>query len=43
VTEALVELLASRAGKSGIKRIDQAEAQLFETGAYLTPPVARGS
>ena len=43
VTEALVELLASRAGKSGIKRIDQAEAQLFETGAYLTPTVARWS
>ena len=42
VTEALVELLASRAGKSGIKRIDQAEAQLFESGAYLLPPVARG-
>ena len=43
VTEALVELLASRAGKPVIKRIDQAEAQLFESGAYLTPPAARGS
>lgn len=42
VTEALVELLASRAGKPVIKRIDQAEAQLFESGAYLMAPVARG-
>ncbi|MEJ8855332.1 MurR/RpiR family transcriptional regulator [Variovorax robiniae] len=35
VTEALVELLASRAGKTVVKRIDAAEAQLFQTGAYL--------
>lgn len=42
VTEALVELLASRAGKPVIKRIDQAEAQLFESGAYLVPPAVRG-
>jgi len=42
LTEALVELLASRAGKPGIRRIDQAEAQLFESGAYLVPPVMRG-
>jgi ribosomal protein S12 methylthiotransferase accessory factor YcaO len=42
VTEALVELLASRAGKPVIRRIDQAEAQLFESGAYLVAPVARG-
>lgn len=42
VTEALVELLASRAGKPVIRRIDQAEAQLFESGAYLMAPVARG-
>ncbi|WP_422087428.1 MurR/RpiR family transcriptional regulator [Variovorax sp.] len=42
LTEALVELLASRAGKPGIRRIDQAEAQLFESGAYLVPPVVRG-
>ena len=41
-TEALVELLASRAGKPVIRRIDQAEAQLFESGAYLMAPVARG-
>lgn len=42
VTEALVELLASRAGKAVVRRIDQAEAQLFESGAYLMPPPARG-
>ena len=35
VTEALVELLASRAGKSVVKRIDEAEAQLFRSGAYI--------
>ena len=35
LAEALVELLASRAGKAGIRRIDEAEAQLFESGAYL--------
>jgi len=42
LTEALVELLASRAGKPGIRRIDQAEAQLFESGSYLVPPAVRG-
>jgi DNA-binding MurR/RpiR family transcriptional regulator len=42
VTEALLELLASRAGKSVVKRIDQAEAQLFESGAYLRAPGRRG-
>jgi DNA-binding MurR/RpiR family transcriptional regulator len=42
LAEALVELLASRAGKAGIRRIDQAEAQLFESGAYLSPPGPRG-
>ena len=42
VTEALVEMLASRAGKPVIRRIDEAEAQLFESGAYLLPPVSRG-
>ncbi|HEX2012012.1 MAG TPA: MurR/RpiR family transcriptional regulator [Roseateles sp.] len=41
LTEALVELLASRAGKSVVKRIDQAEAQLFESGAYLPLPRER--
>jgi len=42
VTEALLELLASRAGKSVVKRIDQAEAQLFESGAYLRTVGRRG-
>jgi DNA-binding MurR/RpiR family transcriptional regulator len=42
VVEALVELLASRAGKGVVKRIDQAETQLFESGAYLQAPVRRG-
>lgn len=42
LVEALVELLASRAGKAVVKRIDQAEAQLFESGAYLQAPVRRG-
>lgn len=42
LVEALVELLASRAGKSVVRRIDEAEAQLFETGAYLQAPVRRG-
>lgn len=42
LSEALVELLASRAGKAGVKRIDQAEAQLFESGAYLPPTGGRG-
>jgi DNA-binding MurR/RpiR family transcriptional regulator len=41
VTEALLELLASRAGKSVVKRIDQAEAQLFKSGAYLQAPRKR--
>jgi DNA-binding MurR/RpiR family transcriptional regulator len=35
VTEALVEMLASRAGKSVIRRIGQTEESLFESGAYL--------
>jgi DNA-binding MurR/RpiR family transcriptional regulator len=35
LTEALLELLASRAGKSVVKRIDRAEARLFESGAYV--------
>ena len=43
VTEALVEMLASRAGKPVIRRIDEAEAQLFESGAYLQPPRLRGA
>jgi len=42
LTEALLELLASRAGKAVVKRIDRAEAQLFESGAYLMAPRLRG-
>ena len=42
VTEALLELLASRAGKPVVGRIDQAETQLFESGAYLMAPRLRG-
>ena len=42
LAEALLELLASRAGKSVVRRIDQAEAQLFESGAYLQAPGRRG-
>jgi DNA-binding MurR/RpiR family transcriptional regulator len=37
VVEAVLELLASRAGKTVVKRIDEAEARLFESGAYLQP------
>ena len=43
MTEALLELLASRAGRPVVKRINQAEAQLFESGAYLQAPRVRGS
>ena len=42
LAEALLELLASRAGKSVVKRIDQTEAQLFKSGAYLPPTGSRG-
>jgi DNA-binding MurR/RpiR family transcriptional regulator len=42
LAEALVELLASRAGKPGMRRIDEAEAQLFESGACLRPWSPRG-
>lgn len=34
LSEALLELLVSRAGKAGIARIEQAERRLFESGAY---------
>lgn len=37
VVEVLLELLASRAGKTVVKRIDEAEMLLFESGAYLRP------
>lgn len=42
LSEALVERLASRAGKAVVKRIDQAEAQLFESGAYLPAAGSKG-
>ena len=35
LSEALLEMLASRAGKSVVKAIDRAEARLHETGAYV--------
>ncbi|WP_077001927.1 MurR/RpiR family transcriptional regulator [Variovorax sp. KK3] len=41
VTEALVEMLASRAGQAVIQHIDEAEAQLHESGAYLQAPRPR--
>ena len=37
LVEALLELLASRAGKSIVKRMDDVEASLFASGAYLSP------
>ena len=41
--ESLLELLASQAGKSVVKRIENAEAQLFESGAYLEVVGKRGA
>lgn len=41
LVEALLELLVSQAGSSVVERIEQAENQLFETGAYLHQPVSR--
>lgn len=38
LAEALVELLASRAGKAVVRRVDEAERQLFDAGAYLPAP-----
>jgi hypothetical protein len=38
--DALVELPANRAGKAAVRRIDEAERQLFDAGAYR--PVPRG-
>ncbi|MES2612539.1 MAG: MurR/RpiR family transcriptional regulator [Pseudomonadota bacterium] len=37
LSETLLGLLVSRAGKPGVGRIESAEAQLFATGAYLPP------
>ncbi len=41
VAESLLELLASRTGKSGIQRIEDAEQQLVDSGAYLQNPKPR--
>jgi DNA-binding MurR/RpiR family transcriptional regulator len=43
VVESLVELLASRAGSGVVKKVNQVERQLFESGAYLQPPRVRRS
>jgi hypothetical protein len=37
----IAEPLASRAGKPVVKRIDQAQAQLYGSGTYLTASDAR--
>jgi len=42
LTESLLELLASRAGQSVVKRIESAEAHLHESGAYLERVPRRG-
>lgn len=41
VTEGLVEMLASRAGKAVVRRIDLSETDLFESGAYVQAPRLR--
>lgn len=41
LVEALLELLVSQAGEDVVARIDEAENQLFETGAYLQRPAER--
>lgn len=43
LAESLLELLASQAGNAVVKCIESAEAQLFESGAYLALPGRRGS
>jgi DNA-binding MurR/RpiR family transcriptional regulator len=42
VVEALLEILVAEAGGDSAQRIEQAEQQLFESGAYLQPPARRG-
>ena len=37
LTESLLEVLATEAGKPAVKRIERSEAQLSETGAYFRP------
>ncbi|WP_114972028.1 MurR/RpiR family transcriptional regulator [Rhodoferax ferrireducens] len=41
VTEALLELLVADAGEGIVKKIDQTEQSLFESGAYLQAPTRR--
>jgi DNA-binding MurR/RpiR family transcriptional regulator len=41
VAEALIEALLSLAGEGVVKKLTQAEMQLFESGAYLQPPARR--
>ncbi|TFY97642.1 MurR/RpiR family transcriptional regulator [Ramlibacter humi] len=43
LAESLLEMLASRAGKSGVRRIEDAEAELFSTGAYHSTGRSRGA
>ncbi|MBI3523564.1 MAG: MurR/RpiR family transcriptional regulator [Betaproteobacteria bacterium] len=40
-TEALLELLVADAGEEAVRRIDDAEKYLFDSGAYLLPPRKR--
>ena len=40
--EALLEVLVAQAGAAGVRRIERAERDLFDSGAYLQPPRARG-
>jgi hypothetical protein len=42
LTEALLEQLVADAGAQVIEHIDRVERQLFESGAYVQPPVKRG-
>lgn len=42
LTEALLEQLVAEGGDAVVDRIAQVERQLFDSGAYLQPPVRRG-
>jgi DNA-binding MurR/RpiR family transcriptional regulator len=41
--EALLEVLVAQAGSAGVRRIERAERDLFDSGAYLQPPPVRGA
>ena len=43
VTEALLGILVADAGANAVRRIDRAEKQLFDSGAYLQAPPKRGT